>query len=68
MFNKLEEIANSEKPRTPVLECGMTSASKEHLSNEFESDYMPLRINWVVQSPGSLAVSGGRVGGTNDAK
>ena len=53
MFNKLEEIANSEKPRMPVLGCGVTYAlSKEHLSNEFGSDYMPLRINWVIQSSG----------------
>ncbi|KAF8347323.1 DNA polymerase family A-domain-containing protein [Amanita rubescens] len=53
MFNKLEEIANSEKPRTPALGCGVTYAlSKEYLPNEFGSDYMPSRINWVVQSSG----------------
>ena len=53
VFNKLEEIANSERPRTPALGCGVTYAlSKEYLPNEFGSDYMPSRINWVVQSSG----------------
>ena len=46
VFNKLEEIANSEKPGTPALGCGV------YLSNEFGSDYMPSRINWVVQLSG----------------
>ena len=45
---KLEEIANSEKPRTPALGRDVTYAlSKEYLPNEFGSDYMPLRINWL---------------------
>ncbi|KAF8631471.1 hypothetical protein AX15_002384 [Amanita polypyramis BW_CC] len=53
VFNKLEEIASSERPRTPALGCGVTYAlSKEYLPNEFGSDYMPSRINWVVQSSG----------------
>ena len=53
VFNKLEEIANSERPKTPALGCGVTYAlSKEYLPNEFGSDYMPSRINWVVQSSG----------------
>ncbi|KAF8328293.1 DNA polymerase family A-domain-containing protein [Amanita rubescens] len=47
VFNKLEEIANSEKPRTPCV--GMR---RDYLPNEFGSDYMPSRINWVVQSSG----------------
>lgn len=53
VFNKLEEIALSERPQTPALGCGVTYAlSKEYLPEGFGSDYMPSRINWVVQSSG----------------
>ena len=53
VFNKLEEIALSDQPRTPALGCGITAAlSKEYLPAEFGSDYMTSRINWVVQSSG----------------
>jgi len=53
LFNKLEEIALSDKPQTPALGCGVTHAlSKEFLPTDFGSDYMPSRINWVVQSSG----------------
>ncbi|KAJ6621300.1 DNA polymerase family A-domain-containing protein [Mycena sp. CBHHK59/15] len=53
LFNKLEEIAISDKPETPALGCGVTYAlSKEYLPSDFGSDYMPSRINWVVQSSG----------------
>ena len=53
VFNKLEEIAMSDKPQTPALGCGVTYAlSKEYLPSQFGSDYMPSRINWVVQSSG----------------
>ncbi|THV00821.1 gamma DNA-directed DNA polymerase [Dendrothele bispora CBS 962.96] len=53
LFNKLEEIALSDRPQTPALGCGVTSALlKECLPAEFGSDYMPSRINWVVQSSG----------------
>ncbi|KAI0028063.1 DNA polymerase family A-domain-containing protein [Vararia minispora EC-137] len=53
VFNKLEEIALSNRPQTPALGCGVTYAlSKEYLPAEFGSDYMPSRINWVVQSSG----------------
>ncbi|KAF8216340.1 DNA polymerase family A-domain-containing protein [Mycena galopus ATCC 62051] len=53
LFNKLEEIAVSDKPQTPALGCGVTHAlSKEYLPSDFGSDYMPSRINWVVQSSG----------------
>ena len=53
VFNKLEEIALSDKPRTPALGCGITyGLSKEYLPAEFGADYMPSRINWVVQSSG----------------
>ncbi|KAF9560188.1 gamma DNA-directed DNA polymerase [Agrocybe pediades] len=53
LFNKLEEIAVSEKPQTPALGCGVTyGLTKEYLPAGFGSDYMPSRINWVVQSSG----------------
>ena len=53
LFNKLEQIANSDKPQTPALGCGVTYAlSKEYLPTGFGTDYMPSRINWAVQSSG----------------
>ncbi|KAF9524671.1 gamma DNA-directed DNA polymerase [Crepidotus variabilis] len=53
LFNKLEEIAQSDKPQTPALGCGVTYAlSKDYLPEGFGTDYMPSRINWVVQSSG----------------
>ncbi|KAK7056846.1 DNA-directed DNA polymerase gamma mip1 [Paramarasmius palmivorus] len=53
LFNKLEEIAMSTNPQTPALGCGVTHAlMKDCLPNEFGSDYLPSRINWVVQSSG----------------
>ncbi|KAF8323445.1 hypothetical protein F5887DRAFT_1211715 [Amanita rubescens] len=53
VFNKLEQITNSEKPRTPALGCGMTYAlSKENLPNELGLDYIRSRIDWVIQSSG----------------
>lgn len=54
VFNKLEEIATSDNPRTPALDCGITAAlSKKFLpSDPRKQDYMPSRINWVVQSSG----------------
>ncbi len=53
VFNKLEEIALSDAPQTPALGCGVTHAlSKANLPQGFGSDYMPSRINWVVQSSG----------------
>ena len=53
LFNKLEEIALSDRPQTPALGCGITAAlSKDNLPAEFGADYMTSRINWVVQSSG----------------
>lgn len=53
VFNKLEDIAISDHPRTPALGCGITYAlSKEYLPSEYGKDYMPSRINWAVQSSG----------------
>ena len=49
MFNKLEEIARSELPITPVLGCSIsTSLSNEHVKKDFITSV----INWVVQSSG----------------
>ncbi|CAE6410405.1 unnamed protein product [Rhizoctonia solani] len=53
LFNKLEQIATSDSPRTPALDCGVTSAlSKKYLPRNSGNDYMTSRINWVVQSSG----------------
>ncbi|PBK75099.1 hypothetical protein ARMSODRAFT_929171 [Armillaria solidipes] len=53
LFNKLEEIALSDLPQTPALGCGITQAlCKTNLPQGFGSDYLPSRINWVVQSSG----------------
>ncbi|KAH8830248.1 hypothetical protein DL96DRAFT_1668176 [Flagelloscypha sp. PMI_526] len=49
VFNKLEDIALSDRPQTPALGCGVTYAlSKEYLPPGFGTDYMTSRINWVV--------------------
>lgn len=47
MFNRLEEIANSDHPRTPFLE-GRLSRALEPRSKE--DRYLPTKVNWVVQS------------------
>lgn len=47
MFNKLEEIALSKEPRTPVLQCRISRALEPSLVKE---KYMTSLINWVVQS------------------
>ncbi|PWN22360.1 hypothetical protein BCV69DRAFT_297652 [Microstroma glucosiphilum] len=59
VFNKLEDVALSERPRTPALDCGITAAlSRKFLpkaqfgNGRFGEDFMPSRINWVVQSSG----------------
>nr|CAG4650726.1 EOG090X00SQ [Simocephalus serrulatus]SVE94067.1 EOG090X00SQ [Simocephalus serrulatus] len=47
MFNKLEEIAQSATPKTPVLHCRISRALEpRNVGNEF----MTSRVNWVVQS------------------
>ncbi|KAK9239997.1 DNA polymerase family A-domain-containing protein [Lipomyces kononenkoae] len=50
MFNKLEEIANQEIPRTPVLGCAITEALMR--TNLESSMFMTSRINWAIQSSG----------------
>lgn len=53
VFNKLEAIAMSERPRTPALGCTITTAlQKEYLKPGFGTDFMTSRINWAVQSSG----------------
>lgn len=55
LFNTLERIATNVLPRTPALGCGVTDAlRKKYLPEDgaFGSDYLPSRINWVVQSSG----------------
>ena len=50
VFNKLEEFAELERPRTPVLGAGITEA----LTSRFLSKggYLTSRINWAIQSSG----------------
>jgi len=50
VFNKLEEFAEQEYPRTPVLGAGITEA----LNSRFISKggYLTSRINWAIQSSG----------------
>ncbi|KAK4165344.1 DNA polymerase family A-domain-containing protein [Cladorrhinum sp. PSN259] len=50
VFNKLEEFAEQERPRTPVLGAGITQA----LNSQFISKggYLTSRINWAIQSSG----------------
>lgn len=57
VFNTLEAIAMANDPRTPALGCGITTAlAKDNLPATERSkageDFMPSRINWVVQSSG----------------
>lgn len=57
VFNKLEDVATASDPRTPALGCGITAAlAKKNLPatelSKAGEDFMPSRINWVVQSSG----------------
>lgn len=47
-FNKLEEIASSAKPRTPVLGCRISEALEP--DQDQAKDFVTSRVNWVVQS------------------
>ena len=49
MFNKLEEIAFSDEPRTPALGARISKALEPANVN---NDFMTSRINWIVQSSG----------------
>ena len=50
VFNKLEEFAEQERPRTPVLGAGITEALMRRYINR--GGYMTSRINWAIQSSG----------------
>ncbi|XP_029411828.1 DNA polymerase subunit gamma-1 isoform X3 [Nannospalax galili] len=47
MFNKLESIAMSDMPRTPVLGCCISRALEP---SAVQGEFMTSRVNWVVQS------------------
>ncbi|XP_036042587.1 DNA polymerase subunit gamma-1 [Onychomys torridus] len=47
MFNKLESIAMSDTPRTPVLGCCISRALEPSV---VQGEFMTSRVNWVVQS------------------
>lgn len=48
MFNRLEEIAGSDKPVTPFLHSRLSRALEPQPGTE--DRFLPTRINWVVQS------------------
>ncbi|KAK7436142.1 DNA polymerase family A [Colletotrichum acutatum] len=50
LFNKLEEFAAQERPRTFVLGAGITEALMRRFINQ--NGYLTSRINWAVQSSG----------------
>lgn len=50
VFNKLEEFAEQERPRTPVLGAGITEALMGRFLNK--GSYLTSRINWAIQSSG----------------
>ncbi|KAI1632837.1 DNA polymerase gamma [Biscogniauxia mediterranea] len=50
VFNKLEEFAEQDHPRTPVLGAGITQAlMAQYIS---KGGYLTSRINWAIQSSG----------------
>ncbi|KOS19775.1 DNA polymerase gamma [Escovopsis weberi] len=50
VFNKLEEFAEQESPRTPVLGAGITEALMTLYINK--GGFLTSRINWAIQSSG----------------
>lgn len=50
VFNKLEDFAEQEKPRTPVLGAGITEALMRRYINK--GGFMTSRVNWAIQSSG----------------
>ncbi|ODQ64564.1 hypothetical protein NADFUDRAFT_60318 [Nadsonia fulvescens var. elongata DSM 6958] len=50
VFNRLEDIADQDFPRTPVLGAAVTDALKR--GNLVKASFMTSRVNWVVQSSG----------------
>ncbi|KAF1345711.1 DNA polymerase family A-domain-containing protein [Delphinella strobiligena] len=50
VFNKLEDFAEQERPRTPVLGAGITEALMRRFIGK--GGFMTSRINWAIQSSG----------------
>jgi DNA polymerase gamma 1 len=50
VFNKLEEFAEQDTPRTPVLGAGITEALQRKFINK--GGFLTSRINWAIQSSG----------------
>ena len=50
VFNRLEEFAEQERPRTPILGAGITEALMRRYINK--GGFMTSRINWAIQSSG----------------
>ncbi|KAA8898906.1 DNA polymerase gamma [Sphaerosporella brunnea] len=50
VFNKLEDFAEQDLPRTPVLGAGITEALMRKYINK--GGYLTSRINWAIQSSG----------------
>lgn len=50
VFNRLETMAEQDKPRTPVLGCGITEALLG--KNLSPGGFLTSRINWAIQSSG----------------
>ncbi|KAK8124776.1 DNA polymerase family A [Apiospora kogelbergensis] len=50
VFNKLEEFAEQDKPRTPVLGAGITEALMGRYISK--GGFLTSRINWAIQSSG----------------
>jgi DNA polymerase gamma 1 len=51
VFNKLEDFASQDRPRTPVLGAGITEALMQRFISK-KGDFMTSRINWAIQSSG----------------
>ncbi|GMM37030.1 DNA-directed DNA polymerase gamma [Saccharomycopsis crataegensis] len=50
LFNRLENLAETKTPKTPVLKAGITEALKKENLNA--NSFLPSRINWAIQSSG----------------
>lgn len=50
VFNALEDFAERERPRTPVLGAGITEALMRRYINK--GGFMTSRVNWAIQSSG----------------
>nr|CAI5841949.1 unnamed protein product [Callosobruchus analis] len=48
MFNRLEEIANNDRPTTPFLDGRLSRALEAN--SKSEDRFLPTKVNWVVQS------------------